>query len=87
MTLEPGQVSERFLSNNGDGYYYVKLVEKNDTQVNYNSLKIAFSEFDQMVEELYVQDKVHVYIDLDKDNEDIIDGGDGDFQPEDGLGN
>ena len=44
MTLEPGQVSERFLSNNGDGYYYVKLVEKNDTQVNYNSLKIAFSE-------------------------------------------
>jgi len=66
MTLEPEQVSERFLSNNGDGYYYVKLVEKNDTQVNYNSLKIAFSEFDRMVEELYEQDKVHVYIELEK---------------------
>lgn len=74
MTLEPEQVSERFLSNNGDGYYYVKLVEKNDTQVNYNSLKIAFSEFDRMVAELYEQDKVHIYIELEK----YSDGGEGD---------
>lgn len=79
-TLEPGQVSERFLSNNGDGYYYVKLVEKNDTQVNYNSLKIAFSEFDRMVEELYAEDKVHVYIDLNKDNESAGEGSEGEFQ-------
>lgn len=85
MTLEPGQVSERFLSNNGDGYYYVKLVEKNNTQVNYNSLKIAFSEFDHMVEELYAEDKVHVYIDLDKDN-DGVENGEGEFQGEESAG-
>lgn len=68
MSLEPGQVSTRFLSNNGDGYYYVKLVEKNDTQVNYTSMKIAFSEFEQMVADLYAQDKVHVYINLEDQN-------------------
>lgn len=77
MTLDPGQVSERFLSNNGDGYYYVKLVEKNNTQVNYTSLKIAFTEFDRLVEELYVEDKVHIYINLEEYTEtiDAADGG------------
>lgn len=74
MTLEAGQVSERFLSNNGDGYYYVKLVDKSNSQVNYNSLKISFTEFDRMVEELYEQNKVHVYIDLENYTEGDEDG-------------
>ncbi len=65
MELEPGQVSERFLSSNGDGYYYVKLIEKNDTQVNYASLKINFAEFDTMLDELYAQDKIKKYIEIE----------------------
>lgn len=64
-TLEPEQLSERFLSSNGDGYYYVKLVEKTDTEVNYNSLKISFTKFDTMVQELYDNGKVEVYINLE----------------------
>lgn len=62
MTLEVGQVSEKFLSSNGDGYYYVKLIEKTDSQVNYMSLKINFSEFDAQVIELYEKGKVETYI-------------------------
>lgn len=69
MTLEPGQVSERFLSNNGDGYYYVRLVDKSDDQVNYASLKINFSEFDEQVMKLYTDNKVKVFIDLNLQSE------------------
>ncbi len=62
MTLEPGQVSERFLSSNGDGYYYVKLNDKTDSEVNYDSLKVSFSKFDEMVAALYTDGEVKTYI-------------------------
>lgn len=67
MTLEAGQISEKFLSNNGDGYYYVKLNEKTDSQVNYASIKIAFTEFDLMILKLYEDDMVKEYIELGAD--------------------
>ncbi len=67
MTLEAGQVSERFLSSNGDGYYFVKLVDKTSSEVNYASLKISFSQFDEMMAELYADDEVISYIDLDEE--------------------
>ena len=60
--LDVGQVSERFLSTNGDGYYYVKLVEKTDTQVSHASIKIRFTKFSEMVEELYQDGEVEEYI-------------------------
>ena len=60
--LDVGQVSERFLSTNGDGYYYVKLVEKTDTQVSHASIKIRFKKFSEMVEELYQDGEVEEYI-------------------------
>lgn len=66
MTLEPGQISERFLSSNGDGYYYVKLVDKTSSEVNYTSLKIPFTKFDDMMVELYADDEVVAYIDLEE---------------------
>lgn len=62
MTLEAGQVSERFLSSNGDGYYYVKLVDKTNSEVNYASLKISFSRFDEMMASLYENEKVESFI-------------------------
>ena len=68
MSLEAGQVSERFLSSNGDGYYYVKLVEKTNSEVNYTSLKIDFSEFDKMIAKLYADDKVESYIVIGEEN-------------------
>lgn len=44
-SLEPGVISGKFISANGDGYYFVKLINKNDTQVNYASIKVPFTEF------------------------------------------
>ena len=71
MTLESGQVSERFLSSNGDGYYYVKLIDKTTSEVNYASLKINFTQFDMMMAELYAHDKVESYIDLNEADENV----------------
>jgi len=71
MKLENGQVSEKFLSSNGDGYYYVKLIDKTESEVNYASLKIAFTQFDELVMELYASDEVESYIDLDGDGGDV----------------
>ena len=64
MTLEPGQVSERFLSNNGDGYYFVKLVEKTETQVNYESIKVKFTTFAGRVAQLYEEGKVKNLVEI-----------------------
>ena len=64
MTLEPGQVSERFLSNNGDGYYFVKLVEKTETQVNYESIKVKFATFAERVAQLYEEGKVKNLVEI-----------------------
>ncbi len=62
MELEVGQVSPKFLSTNGDGYYFVKLAEKTDTQVSYASLKIDFTTFTMKVAELYENGEVEEYI-------------------------
>lgn len=44
--LSPGASSGKFVSMNGDGYYFVKLIEKTDTEVNFASIRIPFTEFD-----------------------------------------
>lgn len=64
QSMEKGQVSKRFLSSNGDGYYYLKLIDKTENQVNHESLKIDFTEFDNRVAALYADGKVKEYIDL-----------------------
>lgn len=63
---EAGQVSERILSNNGDGYYYVKTVEKGDETVNYQSLKITFTELDARLKRVREENLVEEYIKLEE---------------------
>lgn len=65
MHLEPGQSSGKFLSSSGDGYYFVKLNEKTETEVNYASIKVLFSVFDEKLAKLYEDNKVETYITLD----------------------
>ena len=50
--LEPGEQSGRFVSMNGDGYYFVKLIKKTDTEVNFVSIKVPFTEFASRVDQL-----------------------------------
>ena len=63
--LELGEVSEGFVSKNGDGYYFVKLLDRADGQVNYASLWVPFSAFDKKLAEVEEEGKVKVYIELE----------------------
>ena len=60
--LEPGEQSGRFVSINGDGYYFVKLISKSDTEVNFVSIKVPFTEFNIRLAELRENDAVNEFI-------------------------
>ena len=65
MKLEPGQSSGKFISMNGDGYYFVKLVSKTDTQVNFVYIRVPFTEFSERFDQLQQSNLITAYIDLD----------------------
>ena len=50
---------------NDDGYYFVKLVKKTDTEVNFVSIKVPFSEFQNRFNALREEDKIKEYIKID----------------------
>lgn len=60
--LEPNQQSGRFVSASGDGFYFVKLIAKNDTEVNFVSIKVPFTEFMNRMDALRNEDKIQEYI-------------------------
>lgn len=62
--LEPGGQSGRFVSTNGDGYYFVKLIKKTETEVNFVSIKVPFTEFSTRFNTLREEGKVKEYINL-----------------------
>ena len=62
MSLKVGETSERFLSTNGDGYYFVKTMDKNDTQVSYVSLYVKFTEFGKRFAAIQEQGLIKEYI-------------------------
>jgi len=62
--LEPGQVSKAIKTTSGDGYYYVKLLEKNDAQVRYEYIQVPLSAFDDMLDKADADKKIDQYIDI-----------------------
>ena len=62
--LEPGQSSGKFISMNGDGYYFVKLIKKTESGVNFVSIRVPFTEFNKRFESLFTDNKVSEYITL-----------------------
>ena len=64
--LATGGISERFVSNNGDGYYFVKLVEKSDNDVSYVSIKVPFTKLSEKIEQIRKDGKVKEYIELEE---------------------
>lgn len=66
--LNPGEESGRFISINGDGYYFVKLIDKTDTEVNFVSIKVPFTEFATTMATLREEGKITEYIQI-TDNE------------------
>ncbi len=64
MRLEPGQSSGKFISMNGDGYYFVKLIKKTDSEVNFVSIKVPFTEFSRQFMALEADGKITEYIEI-----------------------
>lgn len=62
MTLEKGAQSGRFVSSNGDGYYFIKVLDKTDTQVSYVSIKVPFTEFDSKLAKIRTDGLVDEFI-------------------------
>jgi len=73
MGLEKvGDVSERFVSKNGDAYYYVRLVAKDDKKVSYETISVRFSRIDNEMRKLRDEGKIKEKIKVE-----IEDNGDG----------
>lgn len=64
LKLNRGEVSGVIKTTTGDGYYFVKLLEKTDTQVSYMYLKIPLTEFNRQLEELKKNNKIREYISI-----------------------
>lgn len=63
IKLEPGQETGKFVSMNGDGYYFVKLIKKTENEVNFVSIKVPFTEFSTRFDKLRADGKINEYID------------------------
>lgn len=62
--LEPDHESGRFISMNGDGYYFVKLINKTDTEVNFVSIKVPFTEFESRMSTLRAENKIQEFVSI-----------------------
>ncbi len=69
MKLNPGESSGKFISLNGDGYYFVKLINKTDSEVNFVSIKVPFTEFEKRMSKLRDEDKIKEYIEIKSSEE------------------
>jgi hypothetical protein len=62
--LEINQVSKPIKTTSGDGYYFVKLVEKNETQVRFEYIQVPLKSFSQSLDKAGVDNKISKYIQL-----------------------
>lgn len=62
--LEPGGQSGRFVSISGDGYYFVKLISKTESSVNFVSIKVPFTEFDSRLLALRAGGDIVEYVNI-----------------------
>lgn len=60
--LEKGKISSVVKTSTGDGYYFVKLLERNDRQISYAYLKIPLTLFQEQLAALKKDGKVKEYI-------------------------
>ena len=61
---EVGDVSKRFVSKSGNGYYFVKLTAREGSKVKYDSIWIRFTELDKVLDGLRSDNKVEEMIEI-----------------------
>jgi len=62
--LTKGATSGAIRTTTGDGYYFVQLLEKNDSQINYQYIRIPLTAFSERLSALKKQNKIHEYISI-----------------------
>lgn len=60
--LQPNVVSGALKSSTDDGYYFVKVIQKTDTQVNFEFIQIPLTAFSAKLSELKKSNQVHEFI-------------------------
>ncbi len=73
LELEKGMVSSPIRNAAGDGYYFVKLLEKSATQVSYEYLRIPLTEFNRRLATLEKENKIVEYIKIAEQDADGAD--------------
>ena len=66
--LPVGKVSTALKSVTGDGYYFVRVIEKTDRQVNFAFLRIPLTVFKQQLADLRAQHQIKEYITINATN-------------------
>lgn len=64
QALRPGQLSS--VIEGADGYYIIRLTDKNATTVEYSQIKISLTELDKRFEEVKSQKKINEFIKVDQ---------------------
>jgi parvulin-like peptidyl-prolyl isomerase len=62
--MSPNQVSRPI--EGSDGYYIIKLIEKNDSSVHFAQIKVELTELDKRFAQIKQQNKIKEYIKVDK---------------------
>lgn len=63
--LKKGQISSAISSTAGDGYYFVKLIDSNETQVNYQYIRVPLTTFTEQVTAIEADEsKTKIRIDI-----------------------
>lgn len=63
--LDKGQISGSIRPVTGDGYYFVRLIDSNDLEVSYEFIHIPLTAFTNRVENLFSDNKVNEFINID----------------------
>lgn len=64
--LERGKVSGVMKSTTGDGYYFVRLIDSNDTQVSYEYIQVLLTAFTKELAAIEKEGKIVQYISIPK---------------------
>lgn len=64
VKLNVGETSGAVKSTTGDGYYFIHLLSKDDSMINYTYLRIPLTAFDAQVAKLRHQHKIKEYINV-----------------------
>lgn len=65
VKLKPGEVVNSLKSKAGDGYYFIKLLDKNDKQVSYEYIKVPLTVLAERLDALKKSDTVRRFISVE----------------------